>query len=225
MCKVESSTDSDSEISPRWSDTSTMCLDPYDGSSEDSDESNVNVGVSGRRTRQQGKGGGGGCRFSGRSRRFSLHHSASLREVVKHGMREAVTEQEHLLDVQMKCGSDSELWVCERDILPSHSVRENTDDLRMHTQSMDIELHSQFTDSGLHTTKSSTPQTSGPVTPVEEGSSHMLDTSSERSTSPGDLVSLYKRKLGVPAGEVVELGQRKRQCVVNMEEEQGGLCI
>ncbi|CAL9687078.1 unnamed protein product [Knipowitschia caucasica] len=70
MCKVESSTDSESEISPRWSDTSTMgcvssaaesdsvprslpllprpsCrvpahslfLDPYDGSSEDSDAS------------------------------------------------------------------------------------------------------------------------------------------------------------------------------------------
>ncbi|TKS86730.1 hypothetical protein D9C73_020849 [Collichthys lucidus] len=206
-------------------------LDPYDGSSEDSDESNVNVGVSSRRTRQQGKGGGGGgCRFSGRSRRFSLHHPASLREVVKHGMRDPATEQEHLLDVQMKCGSDSELWVCERDILPSHSDRdglkeENANDSTMHTQTMDIELHSQFTDSGLHTTKSSTPQTSGPVTPVEENSSQMLDTSSERSTSPGDLVSLYKRKLGVPGGEVVELGQRKRQCVVNMEEEQGGLCV
>ncbi|MED6273457.1 hypothetical protein CHARACLAT_006591, partial [Characodon lateralis] len=70
-CMMESSTDSDSEISPRWSDTSTLgcvssapesrtsrravsltyksagrhacCslfLDPYDGSSEDSDESN-----------------------------------------------------------------------------------------------------------------------------------------------------------------------------------------
>ncbi|XP_035766876.1 uncharacterized protein LOC102777193 isoform X6 [Neolamprologus brichardi] len=84
MCNMESSTDSDSEISPRWSDTSTMgcvssapesgasrralpltlkpaerhgCysldLDPYDGSSEDSDESNVNV--SSRQSRQQAK--------------------------------------------------------------------------------------------------------------------------------------------------------------------------
>ncbi|XP_026195567.1 uncharacterized protein LOC113148198 isoform X4 [Anabas testudineus] len=151
MCKVD--TDSDSEISPRWSDTSTvgcvsiapqsetlqtlqlkpaarhgcysLFLDPYDGSSEDSDESNINDGVS-RRTKQRGKGGGGGCRFSGRSRTFVLHHPASVarREVVKTGMRDPATEQQHLFDIQMKCGSDSEVWVCELDSLPSHSDKE-----------------------------------------------------------------------------------------------------
>ncbi|XP_045918443.1 uncharacterized protein LOC123978885 isoform X1 [Micropterus dolomieu] len=263
MCKVESSTDSDSEISPRWSDTSTMgCvssapesgtfrrtlplthkpagrhggyslfLDPYDGSSEDSDESNVDVGVSSRRTKQQGKGGGGGCRFSGRSRRFILHHPASvaLREVVKNGMRDAVTDQKHLLDVQMKCGSDSELWVCELDILPSHNDRDDCRDLNkelanestMHTQTMDIEYHCQFDNSGLHARKPSTPETPGLVIPVVGRSSRMLDCCSERPSSGCNLRSVYKRKLGSPGAEVVEQGQRKRQCVVNMEDEQEG---
>ncbi|KAJ4940025.1 hypothetical protein JOQ06_029456 [Pogonophryne albipinna] len=147
MCKVSSS-DSDSEISPRLSDTSTMgCVsstpesltfrrtlpitqkpagrygccslssDPYDGSSEDSDEPNINGGVSSRRFKQQGKGGGGGgSRFSGRSRRFILNHpaSVSLRDVEKHGMRDAVSDN----NVQMKCGSDSEM--CDDYILTSH---------------------------------------------------------------------------------------------------------
>lgn len=189
------------------------------------------MGVSSRRTRQ-GKGGGGGCRFLGRSRRFSLHHPASLREVVKNGMRDPVTEQQHLLDVQMKCGSDSELWVCELDILPSHSDGDGCRDLKekmasdstMHAQTMDVELHCQFDDSGVHAPRSSTPQTSGPVTPVEGSLFQMLDSSSERSPNPYNLRSLYKRKLGFPGAELVELGQRKRQCVVRMEDqrEEGG---
>ncbi|XP_078133113.1 uncharacterized protein LOC144534888 isoform X1 [Sander vitreus] len=257
MYKVESSTDSDSEISPRWSDTSTMgcvsstpesgtfhrtlplthkpvgrhgCyslfLDPYDGSSEDSDKSNIDVGVSSRRTRQQGKSGGGGCRFSGRSRRFSLHHpaSVSLREVVKNGKRDPVTVQQHLLDVQMKCESDSELCVSELDIMPSHSDRdglteEMANDSTMHTQIMGIELYCQFDDSDVHATRSSTPHTPGPVTPVGGSSSQMLDNSSERPPCPCNLRSLSKRKMGFPGAEVVELGQRKRHCV-NMEDEE-----
>ncbi|KAM8736994.1 uncharacterized protein AB9X84_022240 isoform 1-T1 [Acanthopagrus schlegelii] len=264
MCKVESSTDSDSEISPRWSDTSTMgcvssapenetfrrilplthkpagrhgCyslfLDPYDGSSEDSDKSDVDMGVSSRRARQQGRGGGGGggCRFPGRSRRLILHHPASLREVVKNGMRDDETEQECLLDVQMKCGSDSELWVCELDLSPSHRDREGcgsdqkeemATDSKAHAQTMDVELHCQFDDSGLHTTRSSTPQTARASTPVDGSSSQMLGSSSKRSLSPCHLRSLYKRKLGFTGAEVVELVQRKRQCVVNMEEQEGG---
>ncbi|KAK9533811.1 hypothetical protein VZT92_008906 [Zoarces viviparus] len=256
LCKVESSTDSDSEISPRWSDTSTMgCasstpesgtfrrtsplthkpagsyslfLDPYDGSSEDSDESNIDVGVSSRQTRHQGKGGcgkGGGCRFSGRSRRFILHHPASvaLREVAKNGMTDPVTEQQqHLLDVQMKCGSDSEL--CVSDIMPSHGDRdgwrdlpeERANDSTMHSQTTDIEMHCQFDDSGLHATRPSTSYFPGPVTTVEGSSSLMLDSSSE--TSPCPLRSIYKRKLGFPETEVVELGQRKKRHVLNMDD-------
>ncbi|XP_077476941.1 uncharacterized protein LOC144089714 [Stigmatopora argus] len=111
MCKVESSTDSDSEISPRGSDSNTMeCvssvpesdsvspalplrhgaagrrgfysmfLDPYDGSSEDSDDIVTNPGAASRRTRQHGKG-------------------------------DAAREQEcHRLDVHMKCVDPSPVW-------------------------------------------------------------------------------------------------------------------
>ncbi|CAB1461122.1 unnamed protein product [Pleuronectes platessa] len=262
LCKVESSTDTDSEISPRWSDTSTMgcvssapesetlrrtpkplkprhgCsslfLDPYDGSSEDSDESHLDVSIS-RRTRQQGGGGGGGGggrRFLGRSRRFILHHppSVALRDVMKDGKRDPATTQQlqHPVDVQMKCGSDSELWVYELDILPSHSNREvcgdlaakMTNDSQASAQTMDIEL--QLHDSGLVASRSSTPNTPGPPTLVVRGSSWMMDSSSERSPSPCDLRSLYKRKLSLPGAEVVEVGQRKRQCVVHMGEEEAG---
>ncbi|XP_069007918.1 uncharacterized protein [Embiotoca jacksoni] len=254
MCKVESSTDSDSEISPRWSDTSTMgcvssapesgtsqrplllthkpagrhcCyslfLDPYDGSSEDSDESHVDVGVSGRQTRPQGKCGGGGCRLSGRSRRLILHHPASvaLREVVKNGKRDSVMKQQHLLDVEMKCKSGSDI-----DTLSSHSDRggcvnhaeRRVTDLTAHTQTMDMEL--QLDDSRLDVTSSITPRTPGLLTPVEGSSSRMLDSSSERSPGSRSLRPYYKRKLSLPGPEVVELRQRKRQCVVNMEDEQ-----
>lgn len=151
---------------------------------------------------------------------------------MKNGMRDPVTEQQHLLDVQMKCGSDSELWVCELDILPSHSDGDGCRDLKekmasdstMHAQTMDVELHCQFDDSGVHAPRSSTPQTSGPVTPVEGSLFQMLDSSSERSPNTYNLRSLYKRKLGFPGAELVELGQRKRQCVVRMEDqrEEGG---
>ena len=160
----------------------------------------------------------------GRSRRFTLHHpaSVSLREVVKNGLTDPATEQQHGVDVQMKCGTDSELCVCG--IFPSQSdgdgcrdlTEEMANDPTMHTQTMDVE-HCQFDDSGLNATRSSTP---GP--PMEGSSSQMLDSSSERCPCPCNLTSLYKRKLGFPGADVVELGQRKRQCVVNMEDEQEG---
>lgn len=158
----------------------------------------------------------------GRSRRFTLHHpaSVSLREVVKNGMTDPATEQQHLVDVQMKCGTDSELCVTHSDRDGCRDLTEEMpNDPTMHTQTMDVELHGQFDDSGLNATRSSTP---GPVTPVEGSSSQMLDSSSERSPCPCNLTSLYKRKLGFPGGDVVELGQRKRQCVVNMEVGQEG---
>lgn len=204
-------------------------LDPYDGSSEDSDEPNINAGVV-TRTKQLGKGGGGGgYQFSGRSRRFVLHHPASVADVIKTGMRDPVTEQEHLLDIQMTCGSDSEVWVCELDSLPSHSDMEGCRDLALVmtndstkcTRTMDTDV--QLDDSGFQATMSSTPHTSGPLTPVGVRSSQVLDSSSERSPSPCNLRSNYKRKLGLPGADVAELVQSKRQCVVNMEDEQDGM--
>ncbi|XP_074547687.1 uncharacterized protein LOC141806227 [Halichoeres trimaculatus] len=253
MCKVESSTDSESEISPRWSDTSTMgcassaperltfrralplthkpavkhgCyslfLDPYDGSSEDSDESGTNGGVSGRRTRQQGRGGGGGgSRFFCRSRRVILHHpaSAALREVVQTRMRNPTIEQEHLLDVQMKCVSDSELWICKlnTDRVERRDLKDQvSSDLSMHSQAMDVGLCCQFDDSGLQNT--CTPQTSGPATRVDVCSSQIPDSSPEKPHSLCNLRSVYKRKLGFPGADVAELGQRKKQCVFSIED-------
>nr|XP_023011356.2 uncharacterized protein LOC101465503 isoform X2 [Maylandia zebra] len=260
MCNMESSTDSDSEISPRWSDTSTMgcvssapesgasrralpltlkpaerhgCysldLDPYDGSSEDSDESNVNV--SSRQSRQQAKGGEkGGCRLSGRSRRCICNHSASvaLREGTKNDKRDCLREQPNLLDVQMKCGSDSDRLVCELDTLPSNSDRdacknlpeERVTDSVTHRQISDMEL--QLDDSGLRITRSSTLHPPKPQSSVEGSSSHMLGCFSERSPCLCNLGSLYKRKLSLPGTDMIELGHRKKQCVFNMDDEQEG---
>ncbi|XP_040056398.2 uncharacterized protein LOC120833393 isoform X1 [Gasterosteus aculeatus] len=259
LCKVESSTDSESEISPRWSDTSAMgcvsstpekrtftrtlplihkpvgrhgCyslfLDPYDGSSEDSDESK-DVGSSSRQTRQQGKVGGGGggesgSRLPGRNRRFILHHPASvaMTEVAKNVMREPATpqqqpQQQRLLDVQMKCGSDSEL--CVLDVINSHGERDYcrnlANDATMHSQTIDTEMHCQVNDSGLHTTS----YLPGAGAPVERSSSQRLDSSSGTSPCPSNPRSVYKRKLGFPEEERAELWQRKRQCVVNMDEQ------
>ncbi|XP_030575410.1 uncharacterized protein LOC115773047 isoform X2 [Archocentrus centrarchus] len=259
MCNMESSTGSDSEISPRWSDTSTMgcvssapesgaswqalplthkpagrrgcyslCLDPYDGSSEDSDGSTINASVSSRQTKQQAKGGGkAGCRLLGQTRRFIFHHSASvaLREGVQNEKRNCLREQQNLLDIQMKCGSDSDRCACELDTLPSHSDRdacktlseERGTDSMTHTQTMDMEL--QLDDSGLHITGSSTLHPPKPQTSVEGSSSQMLGCSSERSSCLCNFGSLHKRKLNLPGVEVVELGQRKKQCVSNMKEE------
>ncbi|XP_072220893.1 uncharacterized protein [Leuresthes tenuis] len=255
MCKMESSTDSDSEISPRWSDTSTLgcvsrapgrgtlrrgvpltfksagrqaCyslfLDPYDGSSEDSEESNTDISVSSRQTRQQSKGGGGGCRLSGRRRRLISHYpaSVSLREMVKSGMRDCVIDQQPTShkdnsDIQMKHGRDCELDAlfsnCEWDDQRSIAEEMVTDS----TVHMGMEL--QLNDSGLHSTRSSTPYTPGLQTSVETSSSQMLDSCSERSPSSCNLRSLCKRKEGFPGAEVVELGPRKRQCTVYMEDE------
>lgn len=147
---------------------------------------------------------------------------------MKNGVRDPVTEQLHPSDVPMKCGSDSEMWVCELDALSPHHDKEGCRDLKektgsnstLHAQTMDVQPACQFDDAGMHAPRSSTPQTLGPVTPMEKISLQMLDSSSERSASPCDLRALYKRKLGFPGAEVVELGQRKRQCVVSMEDEQ-----
>ncbi|XP_016888130.1 uncharacterized protein LOC103379487 isoform X2 [Cynoglossus semilaevis] len=252
MCKVESSTDSDSGTSPRWSDTSTMgcvssapecgtlhrmaaqrpavrpavrpgcsslCLDPYDGSSEDSDESVGNAAVT-RRMKEQGRGGSGGGRFFGRSRRFSLNHPTTsvFREVLKNSQRDLVTEQPLPQDIQMNCGSESELWVCELDTPTSSKggcgdlTGRTTDDLTAQAQT--VKMQPQLDDSGFLGTTS--------CTPVGRNASWLLDSSSERSPSPRDLLSLSKRKLVIPGAEGIELGRRKRQCVINMEDEEAG---
>ncbi|KAM9708569.1 uncharacterized protein ACNS7B_000828 [Menidia menidia] len=258
MCKVETSSDSDSEISPRWSDTSilgsvsrapgrgpsrrafpltykstgrqacySLLLDPYDGSSEDSDKSNIDV--SSRQTRHQSKGGGG-CRLPSQRRRFISHHPASvaLRERLKNGMKDLLMDQQPTVskdssDVQPKCESDSELWDCELDTLSSNSgkdgygiiTEEMVTDSTTHVQNL-LELN----DSGWHSRRSSTPHTPGFQTSVETSSSQMVDSCSERSPCSCNRRSLWKRKGCFPGIEGVELRSRKRQCVANMEVEE-----
>lgn len=188
--------------------------------------------VSGRRTRQQGKGGEGGCRVSRRNRRSIPHHppSIALRERVKDGGPDLVTQQQHLLDVQMKCGSDSELCPCDLVSLPSLTdrdgcrdlVEEMTHDSTIPSQPLDIELHCQL-DSAMPAAISSTsPTIALHLAPVEPSSSQMLDCSLERSPSQWNLPFHHKRKLGVPGADTMEMGHRKRQCVVNIEEEPDG---
>ncbi|XP_061553307.1 uncharacterized protein LOC133413233 isoform X2 [Phycodurus eques] len=86
----------------------SLFLDPYDGSSEDSDDINMDPSAPSRRTRQHGG------RFQRRSRRFILHspQSTAFRPMVE--PTERVREQGcHLVDVHMKCVDDSEVWLCE----------------------------------------------------------------------------------------------------------------
>lgn len=135
-------------------------------------------------------------------------------------MRDPVTEHHHSLGAPVKCGSDTEMWLCELESLATHNgddggrdVALAANDSSMQTQTMDIEL--QLGDSGLHATISATPQTFGAFSAVAGNLSQMQDSSSEKSL-------MYKRKLGLPGADVVELRQRKRQCV-NMEDEHNAM--
>lgn len=176
-------------------------LDPYDGSSEDSDESDLNApSIWVRRGKSTG---GGSCRSLSRNRRFPLP---------KTGSRDShPASEQHLLDVQMTLESESELWLCEINVMPSDSDKYGGGDLEESTvlpQTMDIELPE---DSGVHIPPHST---------VRPGNSPQVpDSSSERSPSPCHLQCLHKRKMCFPGVEVLELGQRKRQCVLSMEDE------
>lgn len=175
-------------------------LDPYDGSSEDSDESDLNApSIRARR----GKSVGGSCRSLSRNRRFLLPKSGSR---VPHP-----ASDQNFLDVQVTLESESELWLCEVNVMPSDSDKYGGGDLEETTllaQAMEVEL---LEDSGVNISLPST---------VRPGNSPQVpDSSSERSPSPCNLRCLHKRKMCFPGAEVSELGQRKRQCVLSMEDE------
>lgn len=111
----------------------------------------------------------------------------------------------------MTLESESELWLCEINAMPSDSEKYGDGDLEESTvraQTMDVEL---LEDSGVHIPPPST---------VRLGNSPQVpDSSSERSPSPCHLRCLHKRKMCFPGAEVSELGQRKKQCVLSMEDE------
>lgn len=163
-------------------------LDPYDGSSEDSDESNV---ATCRQTRHHGKGGSG---LSGQRRRPSLHYSLRVGETVTNTTRDSSAHQcmvhRDANEVRMKC--DSELWDgkgCRSVNYPTKGVHP-----------MDVEV--QLDDSGLEATRSSTCCSPGLPAPEERRS----------------LRTLCKRKELPPEAEPSETEPRKRQCVKTMED-------
>ncbi|KAK0139761.1 hypothetical protein N1851_023334 [Merluccius polli] len=267
LCKLESSTDSESDISLRSSDTSTMALvstsrpdrrplqksmlslshkgggrlpcycrflDPYDGSSEDSDESSsAPAGVLGRRPRQQH---GGACsHLLCRGRRFVtlLQPPASVpAEVTKREPRAPTAPTstpgplllQHPADVQMDSdGSSSEPWVRGPDAPRSSVADQNPAPGETSPASGDgpgggeeeEEEEDRFEDSGLHSATGSPPP---PPPPSAGSASHAAETSPDPGGHSG---CLYKRK----TMETAESGQRKKQCVVSMKEEyprQGG---
>ncbi|XP_055087083.1 uncharacterized protein LOC117390374 isoform X2 [Periophthalmus magnuspinnatus] len=209
MCKVESSTDSESEVSLRWSDTSTMgcgssaaesdcvpqtlplvpkstgrhgCysvfLDPYDGSSEDSDDS-MDVQCS-RRTRQFVKSSL--CWCLGRNRRLNqqpLHQPAA--DPIKTSNTD---KQNNTLSYDENSNFHATM-----------SFSDGEDSLASEQNGRDG---------------------GGPC--LKSGWSYMMDRSYERSPSPSS--NLHKRKCGLPGAELVDRTQRKRQCVVSMELEE-----
>ncbi|MED6249649.1 hypothetical protein ATANTOWER_017512 [Ataeniobius toweri] len=201
----------------------SLFLDPYDGSSEDSDESNS--GTSRQMRHHHGNGGGGGYSLSGQRRQLFLHHSASLTvsEMVTNSMRDSSIHHQSVVhkdanEVQMKYGSDSELWDCglasevkECKRTPEGGVSYSTKDIH----AMDVEV--QLDDSGLDGTRSPTCCTTRLHTLEDRSSSQMLSSCLERSLRP-----LCKRKAFPPGAELVEAEPRKRQCVKNMEDEREG---
>lgn len=142
---------------------------------------------------------------------------------MKIGTIDALAEQKHLLEVQMKCDSGSELWVCELDVLSSGSSRDGgrpkktSTDSTVHDQAMDIDLDCQFDRSGLHN-----PRSCAAEGRVERSMFHVLHSSSERAPSCCNPRSLYKRKLDLLGTEMAALEKRQKQCMVSLEEEQGG---
>ncbi|XP_048047997.1 uncharacterized protein LOC125269201 isoform X1 [Megalobrama amblycephala] len=134
MCKVDSSSDSESDTNPRWSDVSSkgcessapeireapeklqknyqQCLDPYDGSSEDSGSSDDGV----KKQRH------GGLRIKGTGRRSSITPQT----------RRAGTRPDNP-DVQMRSSSDSE--VCNQDCWSVMSVKPDLSDSGFNSRS------------------------------------------------------------------------------------------
>ncbi|KAJ8394230.1 hypothetical protein AAFF_G00048130 [Aldrovandia affinis] len=224
MCKVESSTESESDVSPRWSDTSTkgcgVCstpesrsarkvltfvpkpgrshlpsLDPYDGSSEDSGSSKR--GPRGARP--------GGCRGRSRGRRVAPNPAPFSSETGKCGTPLPPP------DVQMRSSSDSEMRAAELGPSPPRGRRERAGetavDSGMHTES-------SLSTPGLFACVGATPvRAPGSPSHRRQAGPHWLHSKSPASPTP--LRPLPKRKACFLGAE--EHGVRKRQCVMETE--------
>ncbi|KAL2098694.1 hypothetical protein ACEWY4_005174 [Coilia grayii] len=228
MCKMDSSSDSETDASPRWSDTSSkgnasgaserkaaqklpsvvhkptgwhnVRIDPYDGSSEDSC-------TSANDSRRPKKGS---CRFWGKCRRGTAVHGSLPRVVRRCGPIDGGGGS-LFGDVHMSSDSEDDFtnqdvnWPC-RDVRDSKAV--------------------VLEDSGVSTRSPSDSAVSalfpvgGDSVPLMQGSSNDTnqDSAASRPQSPDCITghdSLFKRKLFLETG----YWHRKRQCVTNMEEE------
>ncbi|XP_059908728.1 uncharacterized protein LOC132458195 isoform X1 [Gadus macrocephalus] len=212
-------------------------LDPYDGSSEDSDESRHAAGLLRGRPRQHG------CarsHFLCRSRRLvPLQPPASAPlEVTKREPRArpppsstttTTTTGSPLLtqqaaDVLMDSdGSSSELWVSPRSPVSGRRVCRDPAGRTGSGHGRPEGEDDRFEDSGLHSAiRSPTPPPCARSPPRTAGAAGPSGPS-DRSPGPSsDGCCLYKRKMmGPHVTGVGESGQRKRQCVVSMKEEPG----
>ncbi|XP_051723904.1 uncharacterized protein LOC127498521 [Ctenopharyngodon idella] len=200
MCKVDSSSDSESDTNPRWSDVSSkgcessapenreapkklqknyqQCLDPYDGSSEDSGSSDDGV----KKQRH------GGLRIKGTGRRSSVNPQ----------MRRAGTRPDDP-DVQMRSSSDSE--VCNQDCWSVMCAKPDLSDSGFNSRS------------GL----SSPAVPSAPETLLHAAGPSCSRIPSGSPDSPAVHAAFSKRKFFPPSGEVEDGMRRKRQCISDME--------
>ncbi|XP_018619663.2 uncharacterized protein LOC108941474 [Scleropages formosus] len=216
MCKVESSTDSGSDTSPRWSDTSAkgcassgherhalrkasfvpkpaghhhlVRLDPYDGSSEDSEE------PSGPRAHWH---------------MGSRMHGRGWRETGKGAVRAGVMSQV-AADVPMRSSSDSEAWTDDTGFL---SLRSSRPRLEETPTDSGVRTESELSMPGLSCTRVTPP--ADPSSPSHLARAHKLHPRSPESPSADRNFS--KRKLSLPGAESGERDLRKRQRVMEME--------
>ncbi|XP_007258965.3 uncharacterized protein LOC103042329 [Astyanax mexicanus] len=206
MCKVDSTSDSESDTSPRWSDASSksfqggtglkrptlpqkpfgrhyqQTLDPYDGSSEDSASS-----ADGAKRQKRG-----GFRVKGRSCSRMAANPLPSHEVRRPGLRDSVPVIQ-FGDIHMRSSSDSELKVI--------SHRDFQYSPRNYTSTRMADNHPP-----LHS-----------ANPFCTGTSFQL--TDRLLSSPTHTGALSKRKMFCPFDDGGEYMHRKKQCTTQMETE------
>lgn len=138
---------------------------------------------------------------------------------MKIGTIDPLAEQTDSLEVQMKCDSGSELWLCELDVLSSSSSNSCRDGGRALDKTSDSTVHDQAMDLDCQPDRSSSPRS---ILAERRSTLHVVDGSAKRAPSCCNPGGLHKRKLDLLGAEVAALEKRKKQCTVGMEAEQEG---
>lgn len=166
-----------------------QCLDPYDGSSEDSSNSS-NKGPK----RQKHSG----FRLKGRGRRSAINAPCPCREMMT---QRELTDLRHHGDVQMRSSSDSEPGICS----PCRAVTRFKVDLSDSGFNTRSSLNSPAVPSGTETS-----------TRIALRSSTLSPRSPDSFSFHG---AFSKRKFFPLSGDADEGMQRKRPCISDMEVE------